>query len=41
MDHQKIWEDNLSKNSNVENAIAVVGFRAALLIGEKHRLLED
>ena len=32
---KKVWESNLKKNSKVENAIAVVGFNAALLAGEK------
>jgi hypothetical protein len=32
---KKVWESNLNKNSKVENAIAVVGFNAALLAGEK------
>ena len=35
MDKHKMWENNLKKNSNVENAIAVAGFKAALLVGEK------
>ena len=30
-----MWENNLKKNSKVENAIAVAGLKAALLVGEK------
>ena len=32
---QAVCKSNLKKNSKVENAIAVVGFNAALLAGEK------
>ena len=32
---QKLWEHTLKKNSKVENAIAVAGLKAALLVGEK------
>ena len=35
MDQQKMWENHLKKNSKVDNAIAVAGLKAALLIGEK------
>ena len=35
MDQQKIWEKHLKKNSKVDNAIAVAGLKAALLVGEK------
>ena len=35
MDQRKMWENNLMENSKVENAIAVAGFKAALLVGEK------
>ena len=36
MDYQlKLWEHTLKKHSKVENAIAVAGFKAALLVGEK------
>ena len=36
MDYQlKLWEHTLKNNSKVENAIAVAGFKAALLVGEK------
>ena len=34
MDQQKLWENNLKTNSNLENTIAVIGFKAALLIGK-------
>jgi hypothetical protein len=34
MDQQKMWENNLKRNSKVENAIAVAGLKAALLVGE-------
>jgi hypothetical protein len=34
MDQQKIWEDNLKKNTAIENAIAVAGLKAALLVGK-------
>ena len=34
MDQQKMWENNLMENSKVENAIAVAGFNAALLVGK-------
>ena len=34
MDQQKMWENNLMENSKVENAIAVAGFKAALLVGK-------
>ena len=41
MDYQlKLWEHTLKKNSKVENAIAVAGFKAALLVGKKQNLLE-
>ena len=36
---QKLWEHTLKKNSKVENAIAVAGFKAALLVGENLILL--
>ena len=36
MDYQlKLWEHTLKKHSKVENAIAVAGFKAALLVGKK------
>ena len=35
MDQQKMWENHLKKNSKVDNAIAVAGLKAALLVGEK------
>ena len=34
MDQQNIWEDNLKKNTAIENAIAVAGLKAALLVGK-------
>ena len=34
MDQQKIWEDNLKKNTATENAIAVAGLKSALLVGK-------
>merc|ERR1711915_943534 len=34
MDAQhRMWEQNLKNNSKLENAIAVIGFKAALIIG--------
>ena len=37
MDYQlKLWEYTLKKNTEVENAIAVAGLKAALLVGEKN-----
>ena len=35
MDQQKIWEDNLKKNTAIENAIAGAGLKSALLVGKK------
>ena len=34
MDHKKQWQQSLKNNSSTENAIAVVGFKAALLVGK-------
>ena len=40
MDYQlKLWEHTLKKNSKDENAIAVAGFKAAMLVGENLILL--
>ena len=42
MDYQlKLWEHTMKKHSKVENAIAVAGFKAALLVGKKQSLLDD
>ena len=35
MDQQKIWEENLKKNTAIENAIAVAGLKSALQVGKK------
>ena len=35
MDQQKMWENKLKRSTKVENAIAVAGLKAALLVGEK------
>ena len=31
----KLWEHTAKNNSDVENAIAVAGFRAAVIVGER------
>ena len=37
MDAQhRMWEQNLKNNSKLENAIAVIGFKAALIIGKSY-----